>query len=325
MNRGENLKVKSWFSFALLTLLAFVLCYAFFTAEKLDSDFGNQSVLTVYFFDVGQGDSIFIDTEGLDVLVDGGPRSAGATLTGYLEELNVSKIDVVVASHPHEDHIGGLVKVLNSSIVVNKVLHNGQEVDTVVYRDFISLAEGKLELAKRGMMLVLSANVNFTVLNPTQPLEFTDVNSNSMVLRLQAGNVAFLLTGDATFNAEESMLNAGLNVSSQVLKVAHHGSRYATSQSFLDAVNPTYAVISAGIGNPYGHPHNETVQRLLDKGVIVYGTYHSGTIVMSTDGETVQVHGNPEPIPEMPKDTALCIMLVLTILFSALKRKSLFE
>ncbi|MGQ9538425.1 MAG: ComEC/Rec2 family competence protein [Candidatus Bathycorpusculaceae bacterium] len=317
--------MKSWFSFALLALLAVVLCYAFFTAEKLDSDFGNQSVLKVYFFDVGQGDSIFIDTDGLDVLVDGGPRSAGATLTGYLEGLNVSKIDVVVASHPHEDRIGGLVTVLNSSIVVNKVLHNGQGAGTAVYRDFISLADGKLELAERGMMLVLSANVNFTVLNPTQPLEFTDVNSNSIVLRLQAGKVVFLLSGDATFDVEESMLNAGLNVSSQVLKVAHHGSRYATSQSFLDAVNPTYAVISAGIGNPYGHSHNETVQRLLDKGVIVYGTYHSGTIVMSTDGETVQVHGNPEPIPEMPKGTALCITLVLTILVSTLKRKSLFE
>jgi competence protein ComEC len=116
------------------------------------------------------------------------------------------------------------------------------------------------------------------------------------------------------------MMAAGLNLESQVLKVAHHGSRYATSAEFLDAVNPTYAIISAGLDNPYGHPHAETVQRLLAKGVTVYATYASGTIVMGTDGQTVYVYGNPMPIPEFSLNTILCFMLVLTILSGVLKR-----
>lgn len=286
--------------------------------------YGNSTLVTVYFFDVGQGDSIFIDTDGLDVLIDGGPRSAGATLMGYLNGLHVSHVDVVVATHPHEDHIGGLITVLGSSITVNTVLYNGEVAATQVYSDFISLAQGKIEIAERGQVYVLDANVNFTVLSPVQPLEFSDVNSNSIVLRLQAVNVAFLFTGDATFEAENSMLNAGLNFESQVLKVAHHGSRYATSTEFLNEVNPAYAVISAGLNNPYGHPHNETIQRLLNKGVTVYGTYVSGTLIMSTDGYTVKVHGNPTPVPEYPQNMLLFLMFALTflVLLGKISRRS---
>jgi beta-lactamase superfamily II metal-dependent hydrolase len=192
----------------------------------------NHPVVKVYFFDVGQGDSIFIDTDGLDVLIDGGPRSAGSTLMSYLSNLGVSQIAYVIATHPHEDHIGGLITVLGSSITVSAVLYNGESATSQVYHDFISLAQGKITIVQRGQTFNLSTNVNFTVLNPIQPLEFSDVNSNSIVLRLQAGNVTFLFTGDATFEAEESMMAACLNLSSQVLKVAHHGSRYATSAEF---------------------------------------------------------------------------------------------
>ncbi|MEM2953064.1 MAG: ComEC/Rec2 family competence protein [Candidatus Bathyarchaeia archaeon] len=301
-----------------------VLCCVFLSLTNMTFSYENSTLATVYFFDVGQGDSIFIDTNGLDVLIDGGPHSAGATLMSYLNGLHVSRIDVVVATHPHEDHIGGLITVLGSSIIVSTVLYNGEVTTTQVYSDFIGLAQGKIEIAERGQVYVLDANVNFTVLSPTQPLEFNDVNSNSIVLRLQLGNVAFLFTGDATFEAEDSMMSAGLNLESQVLKVAHHGSKYATSTEFLNRVNPTYAVISAGLDNPYGHPHNETIQRLLNKGVTVYGTYVSGTLIMSTDGQTVKVHGNPTPILEYPQNMILFLMLALTILafWGKIRRRS---
>ncbi len=158
-------------------------------------------------------------------------------------------------------------------------------------------------------------------MNPTQPLEFDDTNSNSIVLRLQAGNVSFLFTGDATFEAEESMMNAGLNLESQVLKVAHHGSKYSTSTEFIQAVNPTYAVISVG-ENSYGHPSPETIQRLLDEGVTIYSTQVSGTIIMSTDGQTIQVHGNPTPIPELIPTILLGIISMLTILILISRKNS---
>ncbi|MEM2518136.1 MAG: ComEC/Rec2 family competence protein [Candidatus Bathyarchaeia archaeon] len=289
-----------------------IVCYSLFLFGSVQAVLcENQPLVRVYFFDVGQGDAIFIETDGHDVLIDGGSRSAGSMLMGYLSDLGVSEIAYVVATHPHEDHIGGLISVLESSISVSVVLYNNQSATSQVYKDFMSLAQSKITIVQRGQQYILSENVNFTILNPVQPLEFAEVNSNSIVLRLQVGNVAFLFTGDATFEAEESMMDAGLNLSSQVLKVAHHGSRYATSEAFLNVANPSYAVISAGIGNPYGHPHNETVQRLLSKGVTVYGTYVSGTIVMGTDGQKVYVYGNPTPIPEFSQHIVLCYLLIL--------------
>jgi len=128
------------------------------------------------------------------------------------------------------------------------------------------------------------------VLNLAQPLEFSDVNSNSIVLRLQAGNAAFLFTGDATFETEGSIMALGSCIQSQVLKVAHHGSRYSTSDRFLDAVKPTYAVSSAGRGNHYSYPHQETLQRLINHGVTIYETFNHGIIVMRTDGQIIKVY-----------------------------------
>ncbi|MEM3873948.1 MAG: ComEC/Rec2 family competence protein [Candidatus Bathyarchaeia archaeon] len=308
---------KVWCKIALLTECCALFLFSDVQAVLCE----NRPLVRVYFFDVGQGDAIFIDTDGQDMLIDGGPRSAGSTLMGYLADLGVSEIAYVVATHPHEDHIGGLISVLGSSISVSVVLYNNQSATSKVYKDFMSLAQGRITIVQRGQQYILSENVNFTILNPVQPLNFTEVNSNSIVLRLQAGNVAFLFTGDATFEAEESMMDTGLNLSSQVLKVAHHGSRYATSEAFLDPVNPSYAVISAGIGNPYGHPHNETVQRLLNKGVTVYGTYASGTIVMGTDGQTVYVYGNPTPIPEFPQNVFLCCLLVIPALIMMMQKR----
>lgn len=314
---------RSWCTF----IFWGTLCHAIFlfcVVEAISSE--NQFIVKVYFFDVGQGDAIFVDTIGNDILIDGGPLSASSTLLGYLSGLGVSEIAYVVATHPHEDHIGGLISVLNSSISIDVVLYNGESARaSQVYQNFMSLAKTKIAIAKRGQTYVLCENVNFTILNPVHPLEFKEVNSNSVVLRLQVGNVAFLFTGDATFEAEGSMMKAGLNFSSQVLKVAHHGSRYATSEAFLEAVNPSFAVISASISNPYGHPHEETVNRLLNKGITVYGTYVSGTIVMGTDGQTIYVCGSPTPIPEFPQNMILCFMLALTILITFAGKERLYN
>jgi beta-lactamase superfamily II metal-dependent hydrolase len=289
------------------------------TAEALE-----DPELTVYFFDVGQGDSILINMDGKNILIDGGPTAAGSTLLGYLSNANITHLDFLVATHPHEDHIGGLIAVMESTITVDVVLYNGYNYTSQTFQDFLTLAEQhNLTLAERNDVYFLSATTNFTILSPIQPHEFaeTDLNVNSIVLKLQVSNVNFLFAGDATANAEQSMLNAGLSVNSEVLKVGHHGSRSGTSQAFLDAVNPTYAVISAGINNIYGHPHEETVQRLLEKGVITYGTYVSGTIVFTTDGSTVTVQNNPEPIPESLSALTLSLMAVTLLISIAYSRK----
>jgi competence protein ComEC len=194
----------------------------------------NGESITVHFVNVGQGDSIFIDSSGLDVLVDGRTRPAGDTVVEYLRNLGITKVDLMVATHMDADHIGGLIKVLSSAIQVNEVLTNNQTHNSGTYDDFMSFATNHtFNVAQRGDVYILTQTVNLTVLNPVQPLEFSTQNENSVVMRLQIGESSFLLMGDAEVNTEASILQSGLEVDSDVLKVGHHGSNTATSDAFL--------------------------------------------------------------------------------------------
>jgi len=170
----------------------------------------------------------------------------------------------------------------------------------------------------------LTQTASLTILNPTRPLQFTNQNDNSIVMRLQIGETSFLLTGDAGADAEQSMLSAGLNLQSDVLKVAHHGSRYGTTTQFLDNVMPSYAIISAGRDNPYGDPSQETILRLLSHGVTIYGTFESGTIVATSDGTSITFHDTVKPVPEFPT-IAIPSTIVTTMLLAVMvnKRKCL--
>jgi competence protein ComEC len=283
----------------------------------------DQESLTVYFIDVGQGDSIFIDTSGLDVLVDGGTRTVGVAVVNFLQNLGVDHIDLLVATHMDADHIGGLIAVLNSSVQVGEVLVNNQTGTTVTYSDFMSLANThSVVAAQRGDVYVLAEDVNFTVLNPVQPLEFSEQNENSVVMRLQIGGSSFLLMGDAEASTEESILLSGLEVDSDVLKVGHHGSNSSTTDAFLSAVSPSMAVISAGLNNPYGHPHQETLDKLFAHQVTVYGTYQSGTVIISANSTSIQVLNNPTPIPEyVSLLAAAAVFVILTSMVLWWKKK----
>lgn len=285
----------------------------------------NSANVTVHFIDVGQGDSIFIDTSNRDVLIDGGPASASSTVLDYLDNLNITRIHLVIATHAHADHIGGLVAVLNSAITIDEVLVNNQTHTSVTYTNFITLAQNhNLTVAQRGQTFILTETANLTIVNPVQPLEFGDQNDNSVVTKLQVANTSFLFMGDAEEPAEQSMLvSSVVSIKCDVLKVGHHGSYTATSQTFLDIASPTYAIISAGEDNSYGHPHNETIQQLLAEGVTIYGTYLSGTIIASTDGTTVTFQDNPEPIPEFPSNLTLTIFVIVTLLAVMVYRKKL--
>ena len=270
----------------------------------------SNPLVTVSFIYVGQGDSILVHTANVWVLIDGGPTSAGGTVINYLQSMGVSELSLMVATHMDADHIGGLVNVLRSNITVDKVLINNMSDTTSTYSQFIALAQSHtMEVAQRGTIYLLTSIVNMTVFNPVQPLEFTNQNDNSVVLKLQTGKTSFLLEGDATSAAEQSMINAGLNLRSDVLKVGHHGSQYATSDAFLDKVKPTYAVISCGINNEYGFPTPEVMQRLSNHGIITYGTYSSGTIVATSDGSTVSFSNytpiiSPSPTASLSPSTA---------------------
>jgi len=218
------------------TLLATLLFVCFVPCTSAQTG-GN---VTVHFIDVGQGDSIFIDTADMDVLIDGGPASAAQTVLDYLDSLNITHIHLVIATHAHADHIGGLVPILNSNLTIDQVIYNNQTHTSVTYTNFITAAQAhNLTVAQRGQTYILTETANLTIVHPVQPLEFSDQNDNSVVAKLQVRNTSFLFTGDAEEPAEQSMLvSSVVSLKCDVLKVGHHGSDTATSQTFLDIVSP---------------------------------------------------------------------------------------
>ncbi len=305
---------KSALALAFLIIICFVPCVYSQTG----------SLVTVHFIDVGQGDSIFIDTSDKDLLIDAGSATASQTVLDYLTNIHTVHIDLVIATHVHEDHIGGLVDILNSTLTIDEVLINNQTHTSQTYNNFIANAQTRtVTVAQRGQTIILTDTANLTILNPVQPLEFGDINDNSIVTKLQAGNTSFLFTGDAEEPAEQSMITAGLNLKSDILKVGHHGSYTATSQTFLDTVTPTNAIISVGLDNRYGHPHNVTLDKLEAKGVNIYTTLASGTIVAQTDGTTITFLNNPQPIPEMPENLLFTISLATALVVSVIYRKKI--
>lgn len=258
-----------------------------------------SGTLQVHYIDVGQGDSILIVApDGKVMLIDGGESGSGTL--AYLQAHGVKRIDVMVATHPHADHIGGLVDVLDA-MPVGEVITSGVSQTTKTYERFldgIAAAKAVYKEVKRGDVVSLGA-LNFAVLHAGGPVG-DDLNQTSVVLRLVYGKVAFLFTGDAGKEAEAQMLAEGDTLQAQILKVGHHGSSSASSPEFLDAVKPQVAVYSCGAGNSYGHPAASTIANLAAAGATVYGTDLNGSIVVTTDGNTYRVTTAGQGTPRAP-------------------------
>lgn len=235
--------------------------------------------VAVYFIDVGQGDAALIDTSDKDVVIDAGSRSAGKeTVVPLLKSINATTIHFLLASNHDEDHMGGLIAVLDS-FNVSTVLDSGSTKETMVFQDFISRARQKnFTVIARGQEIVLDNITKITVLNPLQPLEFEKENDNSIVLRITVQNISFLFAGDCEKPCEESILKSGLAIESVFLKVGHHGSKTSSSEAFLKLVQPRIALIGVGSNNRYGHPHNQTLKNLAEVGASILRTDLHGTI-----------------------------------------------
>ncbi len=261
--------------------------------------------LLVHFIDVGQGDSIFVEFRDKTMLIDAGERQMGTRVVGYLQECGVERLDVVVATHAHSDHIGGLRDVI-SAFPVDRFIDAGQPHPTVTYERLLAQVEDlgiPYTVAVRGQTITLDPDLEILIENPgLQPLG--DANEDSVVLKVTYRGISYLLTGDAGRPAEEGMAEAGLDLDADVLKVGHHASRYASSAGFLDAVSPAISVISVGEGNDYGHPHEEVLDRLHAVGSRIYRTDHDGTVVVATDGRALAVTTSKgSPVTLTPRAT----------------------
>ncbi|MEK7065825.1 MAG: ComEC/Rec2 family competence protein [Patescibacteria group bacterium] len=257
-----------------------------------------RGVLTVAFLDIGQGDAIFIETpHGRQILIDGGKSSVVLPALGGVMPWYDRTIDIVLATHPDQDHAGGLPSVL-LQYDVSFVVENGASHDTRAYEAFLRAAAqeessgARRGIARRGQRIVLEENVFLDILFPDRDPNGWDTNDGSIVTLLSYGQSTFLLTGDAPIGVEEYLVRAyGALLDADVLKLGHHGSKTSSSQIFLSAVSPEYAVVSAGRDNQYGHPHKEVTDRVKDMGVPTFSTAESGTVVFESDGGNIRVLG----------------------------------
>ena len=262
--------------------------------------FETKGKLQVVALDVGQGDGLLIISPGgKTVLIDPGNPRAGDGVVAELQRRGIKSLDLIVATHPHADHIGGLRRVIGK-LTVKSLLDSSQTYASDEYEKLLrAVKERKVNYiaAKKGQTFDLDSGVKLEAVNPrgdgrwiTEVREGGSVeNANSVVLRLTYGNFAMVFTGDAEAETEAEMIKARPQFRAQVLKVGHHGSRYATSEKFLNAVNPQAAIISCGADNRYGHPSQPTLDRLQKAKIEVYRTDLSGEIAVISDGNTYQI------------------------------------
>ena len=279
-------------------LLILLIIAIFFTSctdlSSSTSHFGDDNKITqgkdtatFHFIDVGQGDSILIQSGDTNILIDAGTTQSSSVIYKYLRNLNIDYLDYFIGTHPHEDHLGGAALVL-SSIDVGTVFINSDTSSSYFYEKFIdTLINKNIKPILPNLDCVYEIGpFRIKFLSPTK--DFGNANDNSLVLKVQFDKVTALFTGDAERAVEKELIKAKSNINSDILKVGHHGSRYASSAEFLNAVSPEVSVIQCGSGNSYGHPHEEALQRLENIGSAVLRTDEEGSIVLITDGKTIK-------------------------------------
>ncbi|MGI6402775.1 MAG: ComEC/Rec2 family competence protein [Oscillospiraceae bacterium] len=249
--------------------------------------------LEVHFLDVGQAESILILAPEKTVLIDAGENDQGDLVVRYLKEQGVSSIDLLIGTHPHSDHIGGMDVVLSKmpvETVILPMLPDELIPSTVTFTDLLkAIDEAGLEItpALPGDRYDLGGGALLAILGPLQ--DYDNLNSMSVVSRISFGSTSFLFTGDMEKDAERDLVKQEVPLASTVLSVGHHGSKTSSRQDFLEAVQPKLAVISCGLDNSYGHPHREVMERLDALGIRVLRTDLDGTVVLTSDGKTIEM------------------------------------
>lgn len=242
--------------------------------------------LNVYFIDVGQADCIYINQGDYNMLIDAGNNEDGEKLVNYFKSLNIEEFNYVVATHPHEDHIGGMDDIINNFKIDEFFMPDKLSTSKTFEGVLDALSNNSLNYyaPQKGESFNLG-DAKFKVIYSGD--DTNDINDSSIILKMTYGSNSFLFTGDATSNVEKIILNE--DIESDVLKVAHHGSDYSSTDEFLDKVSPGYAVISVGENNSYNHPSSSTLDKLNKRNIKLYRTDLNGTIIFTSDGENINI------------------------------------
>lgn len=251
--------------------------------------------MEVHFIDAGQADAVFIKLpDGKIMQIDAGKNNTGDEITDYIKKQGAQKIDYLIGTHPHEDHIGGLDNVINEfdigRIYMPRV-SSSKTPTTKTYEDVLNAVKDKnmtITAPHAGDIIAENAGYTVQVLSPKRD-DYTELNEYSIVIKLTYGSAEFIFMGDAEAINEREIIDAGYDIGADVLKLGHHGSSTSSTKDFLQKVSPDYAVISCGAGNSYGHPHDEVLERCNDLKINILRTDTDGTVVMRTSGEGIEV------------------------------------
>ncbi len=259
------------------------------TASSSTVSSTEASHVEVHFIDVGQADSIFIQSDGFTMLIDAGTNSAGETVVSYLRDHGITTLDWVIGTHPHEDHIGGLDDVL-LSFNVNHVMIPEKEHTTKTFEDVLDaiIAKDLLITAPVTGDTYELGSCSFTILGPVRDYG-DELNNWSIAIKLICGDTSFIFSGDAEAEAELDLCNTGIDIDADVMKLGHHGSVTSSSEPFMSAISPGIIVISVGQDNDYGHPHDEIMEMIKTLDADIYRTDLDGNIVIESDGSNLFV------------------------------------
>lgn len=272
----------------IVVLLFFILIFQPVHAIKAE-----QQDMEVYFIDVGQGDSILIQTpENKTILIDGGTPESGDEIVDFLKKQQISAINLLIVTHPDIDHIGGLTKVLKST-KVDKIIDSGKLYTTKAYRNYTKqIAKQKIpvEIVEKNQEIKLDPSIKIQVLNTYEP--FRNNNESSIALKVTYKEMDFLFMGDIEKEQEKEITG---DIQAEIIKVAHHGSRTSSSLDFLQKVNPKVAILTYSKQNDYGHPVDRVIENLYKVHALIYSTAVFGNITITTDGTGYYIWTEKEP------------------------------
>ena len=284
-------KTKIPILLAIITLL--ILFFSCKYIITINNNLNNNMI--IHYIDVGQGDCILIQVNNKNLLIDSGPSTSRKSLLKYLNKIKVKKFDYIIATHPHEDHIGNMDTIIKR-FNVEKFYAPKVTTTSITFENMISaLIDKNLKiniLKKESKSINLGKNTSIQIFSPEENISTDNLNNYSPIIKINFLNTSFLFTGDAEAIIEEEIISENPDLKCDILKVGHHGSSTSTSSKFLTSANPSIAIISVGKNNTYGHPSLETLNLLDAMNIQTIRTDISGTIIVTSDGKNINISRN---------------------------------